>query len=269
MRLGSSVPTVRSWTAIRAATAALVTVTAGVLVAGTADAAEPEVVHAPADGTPIVLDGEKEIRFRASGGAQLLVDCQTSAGRMWQGALYGPSDPDRRLPSSDGHSDPWCKGSMRHKIYEALVLPEDGEYRLRFYGPAQRATFWLTLADTPAVPVTGDNGYVEVKPAAEGRNAALSFDARAGEHIKIECLPWLADRVVLYGPDRRRLQSTEWSSDEDCQRIDHWDAPPTGTVVDTTMPVDGRYLLIFDYERSWTKATQVWFTRSTPAPRPS
>lgn len=261
MRSASAVPAGRVRAVTRVVAVALAVVAVGALAARPAVAAAPEAVHADADGTALVLAGEQEITFRAWAGVQLLVDCQ-SAGTTRYGTLYAPSGS--RLPNSDGYSDLRCKGANRHKVFEALVLPEDGEYRLRFFEKVHRATFWLTMADTPVVPVTGAGGYLHVRPAGPGGNAALRFDARAGEHITVQCLPWLAKRAVLYGPDLRPMRSTPSFGDVDCERTDHWQAPPTGTVVDAAMPVDGAYLLVFDYERDWEQATEVWFSRSAP-----
>lgn len=232
---------------------------AGVLLAQPAEAAGPAVIDAVADGSAVVLTGEREISFQGRAGAQLLVDCRTSADKRWMGGLYTPSGT--RLPNSDGFSDLSCQGSSRHKVFETLVLPADGEYRFRFFAEV-RATFWLTLADTPAVEVRGNRAYAEVKPAVVGGNAAVSFFALAGQHIRVDCLPWVATRAVLYSSDHRKIKATQWSTDQDCAAVDHPDAPPTGTVVDATMPANDTYLLVFDYERDWDRATQIWFTRT-------
>ncbi|MEV6596176.1 hypothetical protein AB0M36_04830 [Actinoplanes sp. NPDC051346] len=226
---------------LRGAAALLLAAVAGVVGAAPAHAADRPVVWSYGSGEPVAVTGDAEVRFDAWGGAQLVVDCSYAGTRPW-GQLVAPSGETTRVACADGVE------GRRHRALELLMLSESGVYRMNF-SSGVNATFWITALESRLhVPAAG-GAVTEVSPDAAPRNAVVSFRARAGERVYLECQSreWRLE-TALFGPDHKELPTAGSGS---CATHDpRWGDPngPYWEVVDAALPADGEYRLVLNYD---------------------
>jgi hypothetical protein len=238
---------------LKAAGAALILATASATaVAAPAHAADRVVIWAPTDGSAVTPSTSTEIRFNASAGAQLNVDCKYSGRSPW-GKLTPPSGAWEQLScgrNSDGH---------RSKALELPVLSETGVYVITL-GEQVDATFWITALDNRVIRPAADGSTTSVTSDGAPRNAVVGFTARAGEHIYVNCqsAQWML-KTRLFGPDHKEVNAGS-SGSRYCHQYNPGAGAPVDAydaVVDAVMPASGEYWLILDYELFYDDVSKV------------